>query len=315
MAHASTFPPLRRWPLILMAVVLGFALTVVPSVRRSAAADTLPTVQFIKAAPSVLEGPAGTTTPLTFTVVLSAVATAPVTVSYATSNGTAIAPGDYRAKTASKTIAAGKRSGKFSVVVKGDDIPEADETIVVTLTGAVGATLGSRTETVGVILNDDGPAPGGVIAWGYNCCGQTTVPLRAQSGVTAIAAGLNHSLALKDGRVIAWGYNHFGQATVPVDAQSGVTAIAAGANFSLALKDGGVIGWGDNTYGQTTVPVAAQSGVTLIAAGEVHNLALKAGGVIAWGLNPYGETTVPVDAQSGAAAIAAGGNHSLAIKP
>ncbi len=39
--------------------------------------------------------------------------------------------------------------------------------------------------------------PGGaVLAWGHNDKGQTTVPVAAQSGVTAIAAGLAHTVAL-----------------------------------------------------------------------------------------------------------------------
>jgi len=312
MAHASRFPAVRRWPLVLTAVALGFALAVVPSPRRSAAADTLPTVQFKSVAPSVIEGPAGTTTRLKFRVHLSS--PAPVTVTYATSDGTALAPGDYKAKTGSLTISGGHMSRVFSVLVKGDNVPEPDETIVVTLTSAVGATLGPRTQTLGTIINDDGPVLGRVMAWGNNTSGQTTVPVDAQSGVTAIVAGSNFSLALKDGRVIAWGSNDSGQTTVPVDAQSGVTAIPAGGNFSLALKDGRVIAWGENHQGQTTVPVDAQSGVTAIAAGEFHSLALKEGGVIAWGYNSYGEITVPVDAQSGVTAIAAGAVHSLALK-
>ena len=36
---------------------------------------------------------------------------------------------------------------------------------------------------------------------------------------------------------------------------SGVTAIAAGRVHSLALRsDGSVVAWGDNTYGESTVP-------------------------------------------------------------
>jgi hypothetical protein len=51
--------------------------------------------------------------------------------------------------------------------------------------------------------------------------------------VTAIAAGTNHSLALKsDGTVVAWGDNDSGQATVPAGL-SGVVAIAAGYEHSL----------------------------------------------------------------------------------
>jgi hypothetical protein len=106
----------------------------------------------------------------------------------------------------------------------------------------------------------------------------------AQSGVTAIAAGYGHTVALKnDGNVVAWGNNGNGQTTVPVAAQSGVTAIAAGGYHTVVLKnDGSVVAWGAGTnntgnypyYGQSLVPVAAQSGVTAIAAGGVHTVAL-----------------------------------------
>ncbi|WP_313731995.1 S-layer homology domain-containing protein [Cohnella nanjingensis] len=143
------------------------------------------------------------------------------------------------------------------------------------------------------------------------------MPTGAQSGVVAIAAGGDHSLALKtDGFVVAWGDNVDGQTTVPTGAQSGVVAIAAGGGHSLALKsDGSVVAWGYNAYGQTNVPAGAQSGVVAIAAGGYHSLALKAdGSVVAWGNNGNGQATVPTRAQSGVAAIAAGVDHSLALK-
>ncbi|MBY9081309.1 RCC1 domain-containing protein, partial [Paenibacillus sp. CGMCC 1.18879] len=82
------------------------------------------------------------------------------------------------------------------------------------------------------------------------------------SGVTAIAAGSSHSLALKsDGSVWAWGYNGGGQLgdnsttqrSVPVQVTglTEVTAIAGGNNHSLALKsDGSVWAWGYNGGGQ-----------------------------------------------------------------
>jgi uncharacterized delta-60 repeat protein len=159
------------------------------------------------------------------------------------------------------------------------------------------------------------PTP--VVAWGYNSDGQVTVPVAAQSAITAIAGGNLHSLALKsNGSVVAWGHNFQGQTDVPAAAQSGVIAIAASGGHSLALKsNGGVVAWGYNEYGQATVPAAAQSGVTAIAAGINHNLALKSdGSVVAWGWNPYGQTSVPAAAQSGVIAIAAGWFHSLALK-
>ena len=84
--------------------------------------------------------------------------------------------------------------------------------------------------------------------------GQSAIPA-GLVGVSAIAAGADHSLALKNnGTVVAWGSNGYGQTTVPAGS-SRVTAIAAGADHSLALKsDGTVVAWGYNGYGQTNVP-------------------------------------------------------------
>ena len=54
--------------------------------------------------------------------------------------------------------------------------------------------------------------------------------------VPAISAGNYHNLALNsDGTVVAWGDNRFGQTNVPAGL-SGVTAIAAGGGHSLALS-------------------------------------------------------------------------------
>src|SRR5205823_208038 len=127
------------------------------------------------------------------------------------------------------------------------------------------------------------------------------------SGVTAIAAGGLHSLALKsDGTVWAWGYNAYGalgngtaissSTPVQVSGLSGVTALAGGYGHSLALKsDGTVRAWGYNYYGElgngtafndslTPVQVSGLSGVTAIAGGEFHSLALKSVGTVsAWG--------------------------------
>src|SRR5436853_324828 len=68
--------------------------------------------------------------------------------------------------------------------------------------------------------------------------------------------------AASSGGVVAWGTDIYGQLTIPIAAQSGVTAIASADYHAVALKsDGSVVAWGDNTYGQSTVPVEAQSGV------------------------------------------------------
>jgi formylglycine-generating enzyme required for sulfatase activity len=131
-------------------------------------------------------------------------------------------------------------------------------------------------------------ADGTVVAWGNNGAKQTDIP-RGLSGVIAIAAGGDHSLALKqDGTVVAWGFNFFGQTSVP-EGLSGVTAIAAGNRFSMALKaDGTVVAWGE-IENYLLTPPEGLSGVTAIDAGNAHSLALKQDGtVVAWGTCTYG---------------------------
>ncbi len=88
---------------------------------------------------------------------------------------------------------------------------------------------------------------------------------------------------------------------VAVSGLNGVTAIAAGLGHSLALlSNGTVMAWGSNEYGElgdrtkteSDVPVAVSglSGVTAIAAGGIHSLALLSNGtVMAWGSNVFGE--------------------------
>jgi alpha-tubulin suppressor-like RCC1 family protein len=215
----------------------------------------------------------------------------------------------------------------------------------------------------------------GTVAWGYNADGQlgngtftrtdTPVQVIGLTGVTTIAAGNHHSLALKsDGTVWAWGQNLFGQLgngtfttltiTTPYDGintpvqatgLTGVTAIAAGVQHSLALKnDGTVWAWGYNFYGQlgngtfttidpsgvnTPVQVTGLTGVKAVAAGGYHSLALKNDGTVwAWGYNLYGQlgngtytntspfgivTPVQVIGLTGVTAIAGGGYNSLAL--
>jgi hypothetical protein len=94
------------------------------------------------------------------------------------------------------------------------------------------------------------------------------------------------------GEVVAWGTNNFGQITIPASATN-VVAIAAGYDHSLALRsDGTAVAWGDNSSGQCNVP-ATLTNVVNITAGFYHNLALRADGrVVAWGISDS-RTSVP----------------------
>jgi hypothetical protein len=153
-----------------------------------------------------------------------------------------------------------------------------------------------------------------VVVWGDESEKQTDVP-KNLSGVTAIAAGDFHALALlKDGTVVGWGDNQSGQATPPVGLKD-VKAIAAGGFHSIALrKDGSVIAWGRNDFGQCRVPREVNAAIA-VAAGQNHSLALLYNGrVVAWGNNAAGQCDVPAELPN-AASVAALGDWSCAFLP
>ncbi|MFG1424706.1 Calx-beta domain-containing protein [Roseixanthobacter glucoisosaccharinicivorans] len=116
----------------------------------------LPTLAVADA--SVAEGHAGTSD-LAFTVSLSAASSTPVTVAYATANGTASAGSDYAALAGTLTFAPGETTKVVHVQVTGDTAVEANETLTLTLTNPTGATLADASAT-GTIVNDDvAPVP------------------------------------------------------------------------------------------------------------------------------------------------------------
>ncbi|MFH1555784.1 MAG: Calx-beta domain-containing protein [Pseudomonadota bacterium] len=119
-------------------------------------APVLPTLAVADA--TVTEGNAGTSD-LAFTVSLSAASATPVTVTYATANGTASAGADFAALTGTLTFAPGETSKLVHVQVTGDTAVETNETLSLNLTNPTGATLAHASGT-GTILNDDvAPVP------------------------------------------------------------------------------------------------------------------------------------------------------------
>ena len=213
-------------------------------------------------------------------------------------------------------------------------------------------------ESHSLALRNDGTVWG----WGDNVYGQvgdglpsavsikTPVQVPGLSGVTAIAAGRFHSLALRsNGTVWGWGYNQFGQvgngtavSPVPLPAMvenlTSVTRIAGGGHFSLALREDGTIwSWGENGAGQlgigsagavpSTRPVRVinLTGMVALSAGLSHGLAVKDDGTAwSWGSNASGElgtgaktsfnaTPVPVVGLTGVSAVSAGIVRSLAL--
>ncbi|MCL2104189.1 MAG: RCC1 repeat- and reductase domain-containing protein [Kiritimatiellaeota bacterium] len=188
------------------------------------------------------------------------------------------------------------------------------------------AVAAGRRHTVAV--KDDGT----VWAWGWNYSGQLGngtwitryTPVQVDNGglsnITAVAAGEEHTVALKDdGTVWAWGYNGSGRLgdgtmvdqNTPVQAKgvggegvlSNITAVAAGDSHTVVVKDDGTVwAYGLNSYGQLgdgtttqrTTPVQAGGGglsnIVAVVAGGLHTVALKSDGTVwAWGLNSSGQ--------------------------
>ncbi|MEX2142879.1 MAG: Calx-beta domain-containing protein [Pirellulales bacterium] len=101
------------------------------------------------------EGNSGTTA-MVFEVTLSSPHLVPVTVSFATSDGTATAPDDYEPATGQITFAPGQTSQNITVNVVGDTVLEPAETLFVTLSNPVNAEITEgRERGTGTILDDE----------------------------------------------------------------------------------------------------------------------------------------------------------------
>ena len=100
---------------------------------------------------------------LAFTVTLEPASGREVTVSYATSDGTAVSPADFTAAAgdASLTFAPGDTTKTVTVPIVDDTLDEDDETFTVTLSDPTGATVAAGSAT-GTITDDDDPPELGV---------------------------------------------------------------------------------------------------------------------------------------------------------
>jgi Ca2+-binding RTX toxin-like protein len=105
---------------------------------------------------AVVEGDNGTVQ-LVYTVSIVGSVNAPVSVAYATSNGTATAGTDYAAAGGTLNFAVGETSKQVTVTVNADQLNELDETVNLTLSNASGIAIGDATGQ-GTILNDDASA-------------------------------------------------------------------------------------------------------------------------------------------------------------
>ena len=164
-----------------------------------------------------------------FNISLSTASGRDVTVTAATADGTAVAPGDYTARSAvTVTIAAGTTSATFTVATLEDTLDEPNETFTVTLSAPANATLDDDTGT-GTITDDDG-APTLSI-------GDVTVAEGASAAFTiALSTASGHDVtvtaATADGTAVAPG-DYTARSAVTVTIAAGTTS----ASFDVATTE------------------------------------------------------------------------------
>src|SRR5688500_7373769 len=93
---------------------------------------------------------------------------------------------------------------------------------------------------------------GQMVSWGS----RASPPVQPGSTFIGMAAGLDHSLAIKtNGTVIAWGNNFQGPCNVPPGLSNVIAVAAGGGGHSLALQSSGlVVGWGATNFNQAIPP-------------------------------------------------------------
>ncbi len=116
--------------------------------------DGTPTVRFNTSSATIMEGPSKAQS---VRINLSPAPTSQITLRY-NIGGTATAGSDYNTLSGSKTVTAGSTSTTISVVIIDDSIEDTGETVVLTLQGGTGYTVGSPSTFTLTITNDDRPA-------------------------------------------------------------------------------------------------------------------------------------------------------------
>ena len=163
--HAKSFRGgTARLSLVVPARAQGKLMKVKLTIRAAGRSATRVATFSVRGAPAlsiadatVAEGNAGTTT-LSLPVTLSAASAQPVSVGYATSDGSAGAPGDYTAVTGTLTFQPGETTKTMAISIVADAIIEPSETFTVTLSSPVNASIADSTATA-TITNDDTSVP------------------------------------------------------------------------------------------------------------------------------------------------------------
>jgi CSLREA domain-containing protein len=201
---------------------------------------------------TLTEGNSGTKN-ATFTVTLSGETFQPVTVNYATANGTATAGSDYTATTGTLifNVNPGETSKQITVSVLGDSLFEANETFFVNLSNATNASI-ADAQAQGTITNDDVTLPTITLAvsptsvsedgttnliYTFTRTGATTNALTVNYGITGTANTSDYTGATPGtGKTITFAANS-ATATLTIDPTAD-TIVESNETVALTLATG-----------------------------------------------------------------------------
>jgi hypothetical protein len=142
---------------------------------------------------TVTEGTGGPATPATFTVsLLGGPSATPVTVHYATANGTATTPADYAATSGDLTFAPGETTKPVTVPVVPDSVDELNETFTLNLSAPSTGVFVQDGQGVGTIVDDDRDGA-------FSC----TATAADVIGITAAVANPNDLPCADDSKTVA----------------------------------------------------------------------------------------------------------------
>ena len=217
-----------------------------------------PTVSVADAVTS--EGDSGTS-PLSFTVALSAPDSRPVAVAFATAHGSATAPDDYQATSGTLRFDPGETAKTVPVAVVGDTANETDEAFSLVLSSPSNAVIG-RAQAFGTIAdNEQSPqgywfvaADGGIFAFGNAPFYGSTGAIGLNQPIVGMAAtptGKGYWLVASDGGIFAFGDASFFGSTGSVRLNQPIVGMAStptGKGYWFVARDGGIFAFGDAKF-------------------------------------------------------------------
>lgn len=168
---------------------------------------------------------------------LLAAATQAVSVRYSTADGTATAPSDYAAVSGTLTFQPGEKAKTIPITVVGDLNIEPNETLAVTISNPVNASI-ARSSATGTITNDDTAVP--VTAGSYKgVLDGNSIFFDVLSDRSITAFRFNYLRENCNGGLYIYGTFNLGSGRYP---------IAANASFIFSRTGAGTVGGAPATF-------------------------------------------------------------------